>query len=221
MSDPPQVHAMDGEHLADTRLGVYSTSRRCYELMAEVCTSESATLETGCGISTVLLTRIGTTHTSVVGFGTEADRMRQHLDSRAVVHDRTTFSIGWSDEVLPRLPDTPLDLVLIDGGHGFPTPIIDWYYSAGRLRQGGLLVIDDVHLPAVEMLVGILDKDPRWTTVESGGKWVAFRRESTGALREDWFRQPHLQIRRPLVQRARIALGRVRQAAMRSGESKL
>jgi precorrin-6B methylase 2 len=220
MSDPPQVHAMDGEHLADTRLGVYSTSRRCYELMAEFCTPESVTLETGCGISTVLLTTIGATHTSVVGFATESDRMRKHLDARGIVHDRTTFAIGWSDEILPTLAETPLDLVLIDGGHGFPTPIIDWYYAAGRLRQGGLLIIDDVNLPAVAMLVETLDKDPRWTTVESDGKWVALRRESEGGLREDWFRQPYLQVRRPLVQRTRIALGRVRQAVTGRGESK-
>ena len=53
-----------------------------------------------------------------------------------------------------QLPPEPLDFVLIDGGHGFPTPMLDWFYGAGRLRRGGVAVFDDVQLPAVAMLVG-------------------------------------------------------------------
>ena len=43
-----------------------------------------------------------------------------------------------SDEVLVRQDpyDRPLDVVFVDGGHGFPVPMIDWFYGAGRLRRG-------------------------------------------------------------------------------------
>lgn len=209
MLHPPMVHALDGEHIADTRLTVYSTARRCYELIAEFCTPDSVTLETGCGLSTALLGLIGSSHTSVVAYASEAERLLKHMQEQSIPTDSVTFAHGWSDEVLPRMEPTPLDLVFIDGGHGFPTPILDWYYAGGRLRVGGLLILDDVSLPAVALLVDVLKQDPRWRTVEGDGKWLALERLAGGSLREDWFRQPHLKPARSL--RRRIS-GRLRRA---------
>ena len=88
--------------------------------------------------------------------------------------------------------------------HGFPTPMIDWYYTAGRLRRGGLLVVDDVHLPAVAMLVGVLDRDDRWRPIRRTKKWVAYERAADGPLREDWYQQsfvPEWGLPRPLARR--------------------
>jgi hypothetical protein len=104
---------------------------------------------------------------------------------------------------LPKVGDTtmrarlqsgpPLDLVLVDGGHGFPTPILDWYYGAGRLRQGGVVIVDDLQLRQVRLgLMEFLDADLRWERVESTGKWAAYRRLTTGNLREEWRDQAFL-----------------------------
>jgi hypothetical protein len=80
--------------------------------------------------------------------------------------------------------------VLIDGSHGFPAPVIDWYYGAGRLRRGGVVVVDDLELPAVRVLVDFLERDPRWRSIRHTEKWAAYERQSEGSLTEEWVDQP-------------------------------
>ncbi len=189
LRDPPQVHVYDDAPPAPG--GVWSTDVDCYEFLARHCPPGTRTLETGLGTSTVLFALWGATHTCVINSKGEADRCRAYLESRSIPHDNVEFAIGDSDEVMPRLPGTEVDLFLIDGGHGYPLPVIDWYYGASRLRRGGIVVIDDLQLPQVsDALVAFLDRDPRWVPVARTRKWAAFRRESEGSLREEWTRQP-------------------------------
>jgi hypothetical protein len=179
-ADLPQVHT----ELGNPEGGVWRTDRPCYEFIADRCEPRWRTLETGLGLSTMLFVLIATEHTCVAPWKSEIEKLLLHCRERQIATDRLTVIQGFSDDVLPTLPQKELDLVLIDGGHGFPTPMIDWYYSAGRLRQGGVLVIDDVHLPAVRLLLGYLDADPRWISTVKKPKWVAYERASQGPLRE-------------------------------------
>lgn len=183
--DLPQVH----KELGNPEGGVWRTDRSCYELIAAHCDQHSRTLETGLGLSTMLFVRLGTLHTCIAPWKTEVDSLLRHCHERKISTERLTLIQGFSDEILPTLPRTELDLVLIDGGHGFPTPIIDWYYGAGRLRKGGILVIDDIHLPAVRLVLDFLNADPRWTSMESTKKWVAYQRASSGSLQEEHSKQ--------------------------------
>ena len=184
-SDLPQVHT----ELGNPEGGVWRTEQSCYELIAAHCNQHSRTLETGLGLSTLLFIRLGTLHTCIAPWKTEVDNLLSHCRDRQIATDRLTVIQGFSDEVLPTLPRTDLDLVLIDGGHGFPTPIIDWYYGAGRLREGGILVIDDVHLPAVQLLLDFLNADPRWRLMESTPKWIAYERTKKNSLHEEHDKQ--------------------------------
>jgi hypothetical protein len=105
-----------------------------------------ATLETGAGLSTIVFAAGGTEHESVTPSADEAERIR----------------IGPSHEVLPRWQPRPLDLVLLDGAHGFPYPIIDWWHLAPHLKAGGLLVLDDAYMGAVRRLLEFLRSRPSW-----------------------------------------------------------
>jgi hypothetical protein len=180
-ADPPLVHTrvgVDGGYL-------WSTSRDCYEFMAELCPRGARTLETGLGMSTVLFARWGCQHTCVVPSQEEVDRCVAYLDERGIGRERVTFEVGYSEQVLPRLDPRPLDLVLVDGAHGFPMAIVDFFYTAGRLVEGGVLVLDDLQLPSVRLgLLDFLDRDPRWGLERREFKWGAWRRLSAGALAE-------------------------------------
>jgi hypothetical protein len=186
MGDPPQLHPR-------APAGVFWTDPACYDFIGECLSPDARTLETGCGVSTVLFALWAGSHTCVVHAERQAQLCRLYLDERGIAHQHVRFEVGASEEVLPALALEELDLVLVDGGHGFPTPILDWYYGAGHLRAGGVVVLDDVQLPSVRLgLMDFLDADPRWEPVRHTPKWAAFRRLSSGSLREDWTQQDFL-----------------------------
>jgi len=190
LADPPLVHrssatASFGSH-------VWATEDGCYRFLASAVGAGDRTLETGLGVSTAIFAARGAAHTCVVPHREQVDLLRAYCEQKGIALDRVEFSVGWSEQVLPTLERSELDLVFIDGGHGFPTPMIDWFYGAGRLRSHGTVVIDDLQCPAVEMLTGVLRSDARWAPIGGTAKWAAFERLSAGPLREEWIDQPHL-----------------------------
>jgi predicted O-methyltransferase YrrM len=193
MADPPVVHYLTYEDLQSRRLtGVHSTEGACYRFLATMCERGSRTLETGAGISTVLFAAWGCEHRCVTPAQVEVDALVAYCREHCVPTDSVRFEVGPSEVVLARDDpgEPPLDVVFVDGGHGFPIPMIDWFYGAARLRKGGVLVIDDVHLPAVKILRSFLDLDPRWDRLERTSKWAAYERLGEGPLGEDWYDQP-------------------------------
>jgi predicted O-methyltransferase YrrM len=187
LADPPNVH------ISPTAVsGVWSTSETCYRFMAEHV-GAGRTLETGLGVSTVLFAKWGCRHTCVVYDQDEVDRLTAYLKRREIPADGLDFRVGTSDQVLPRLNCRDIDLMLIDGRHGWPTAIIDWYYGAAGLVSGGIVVIDDTKLRQVSLgLIRYLDRDPRWERLERRNKWSAYRRLTVGSLSEEWREQMFL-----------------------------
>jgi predicted O-methyltransferase YrrM len=226
LATPPAVHHMSYEDcLNDLPVsGVWSTEESCYRFLAEQCQPGNHTLETGSGVSTILFAAWGAVHTCVTPGPEEAEAVIAYCKSQGISTDSLTIEVAYSDDALPRFTSGPaLDMVLIDGSHGFPAPIIDWYYGAGRLRGGGLLVVDDLQLPAVRILKDFLDRDPRWNSIRQTSKWAAYRRGGEGTLNEDWFMQPFYTLPEAAwrkgvsrVERtARRILGPVKRTAMR------
>jgi hypothetical protein len=116
--------------------------------------------------------------------------IREYLRERSISDDSLTFDLRPSETALPAMTmDGELDLVLIDGCHGFPVPIIDWFYTAGRLASGGMMIVDDAHLPQVSALTDFLDADPRWRLVVASSKWRSYERLSSGPVAEEWTSQ--------------------------------
>lgn len=187
LADPPRVHE---ELHAPPDLGVWLTERECYELIADRCGPASRTLETGLGVSTALFLALGTEHTCVVPSEAQVDVLCRYCEVRGIPTNRLHVELGRSEDVLPDLDVTALDLFLIDGSHGFPMPMIDWFYGARLLGRGGVVVLDDRQLPAVSAVVQYLDADPRWRDVGRAAKWAAFERIGAGPLGEDWYDQP-------------------------------
>jgi hypothetical protein len=181
LADLPQVHLHEPS-------GVSFTDRDCYELLAAHCPPGARTLETGLGMSTLLFAMWGTEHICVAPNEDEVRRWQEHCRSRGIRAAGVRFEIARSDEALPRLEVNHLDAVLVDGLHGFPTPIIDWYYAGSWLRRDGIIILDDVQLPHVRLgLLSFLNKDPRWDRLAETNKWVAYRKlRDEGSLSETW-----------------------------------
>jgi hypothetical protein len=181
-------------------------------------------------MSTVLFAAWGAQHRCVTPGEAEAAAVIAYCEREGISTDGLTIDVAYSDAVLPSLDpnDPPLDIVLIDGSHGFPAPLIDWYFGAGRLRRGGVVVVDDLQLPAVGILTDYLDRDPRWQSVRRTSKWAAYQRCSDGPLTEDWFLQPFYtqdqvgwrRHARRLESKARRTLGPVKRAFLRSAEKR-
>ena len=185
LNDPPLVHRQEQ--------GVWCTEVSAYEFMADHATPEARTLETGLGVSTVLFTIWGTAHTCIVPSQNEVDNCRRYLDGRGISHERTEFIVGSSTDVLPGMQQE-VDFFLIDGCHGWPAPIIDWFYGAAMLRKGGILLLDDINLTSVSLgLSTFLRGDPRWSSVRRTAKWSGYRRECSGPLTEEFSCQPFLR----------------------------
>ncbi|HEX4490321.1 MAG TPA: class I SAM-dependent methyltransferase [Acidimicrobiia bacterium] len=189
LADPPAVHAMAAG--PDPEIGLWGTDRECYALIAETVRPGMHTLETGSGLSTVIFAATGADHTCVTPSADEAARILAYCERQDVSTDALRFELGASDEVLPRLAGgPPLDVVFVDGNHGYPTPMIDWFYAASRLVPGGLLILDDIPLPAVAHLCAFIERDPRFSVHRRTAKWIAYRTVAGGSLRQDWFEQP-------------------------------
>ena len=137
----------------------------------------TATLETGSGASTLVFAAGGADHVSVTPAADEEDRFRAECQRRGIDGSRVSFRIGLSHEVLPALEPRALDLVLIDGAHGFPYPVLDWWHVASRLKVGGRLLVDDAYMPPVRALVDGLRAQPQWEVEPAASFRTAVVRE--------------------------------------------
>jgi methyltransferase family protein len=154
------------------------------------------TVETGAGLSTVVFALRGADHVSVTPAAGEVERIRAYCASRDIDLSGVRFAVGRSEDILPGLSLAALDLVLIDGGHGFPTPFVDWCYTAERLRVGGLLVIDDIHLWTGRVLRDFLAEEPGWAMrAEFPMRAAVFEKTAPMPALPEWFAQPFVRRR--------------------------
>lgn len=170
-------------------------------------------LETGCGYSTVVLAAAGCDLVTVAPSPHERRAIAAWCGDAGISLERTRWEEATSETTLPGLGLGPLDLVLIDGAHAFPIPFVDWLYGAGALRPGGIVVVDDVNLPAPGMLRDFLVTDrPRWRVHAEIGNCVMFRRIGDAPLvgPGDWQDQAWNPASRSTVTRVGAVAARAR-----------
>jgi len=182
-------------------------------LIAQQVDERSTTLETGAGWSTVTFASAGSKHTTVVPFAAEAKAIKRYCAENGIDTDQIDFYTQPSQRVLPGLEPTALDLVLIDGSHAFPSPQIDWFYTAFRLKVGGVLIVDDTHLWTGNVLKQFLRAEPEWRLRNDvPGKSAVFVKEAETDEHKNWDRQPYVLRRSRPLQLAMRARGAVRLA---------
>ncbi len=178
-ASPPGLHGAGDEY--------WGLAWPALEWLEDAVQPGMQTLETGSGASTLVFAARGAEHEAVTPSADEEERFREECKRRGIDASRVRFTIGLSHDVLPRLAARELDLALLDGAHGFPYPVLDWWYIAPQLKVGGRLLIDDAYMPPVRVLVDALRAQPAWEVGESVGyRTVVVRKLAEGLPPFDW-----------------------------------
>jgi hypothetical protein len=169
---PPNLHG---------RNEFWGLAWEALEWLEENVEQGMTTLETGAGASTIIFAARGAVHEAVTPDADEEQRIRRACTERGIDDTHVTFHIGTSEDVLPALDGPQLDLVLVDGAHGFPYPILDWWYLSPRLKEGGRMLLDDAYLPPVAAIVDFVRASDAWDLEAP----VSFRTACIRKLRDE------------------------------------
>ena len=158
------------------------------------------TLETGCGYSTIVFAAWECRHEVASPLHEEHAAINDWCREHGVPVESVQYHVGLSQRILPALPATPLDLVLIDGDHAVPAPLIDYYYTADRLVKGGLMLIDDTQLRSVQQLCEFLNAErERWEFVDEVVRTRVYRKRVDGTVAEGVHFQQQPFVAKPLA----------------------
>jgi hypothetical protein len=92
---------------------------------------------------------------------------RDHIEFVEGPTQRTLLAYSFSE---------PLDFVLIDGPHGYPFPELEYWVFYRHIRTGGILVVDDIHIPTIHSMFQFLREESMFELVEVVGTTAFFRR---------------------------------------------
>jgi predicted O-methyltransferase YrrM len=195
LNNPPSLHESDGKPIT------YTLSNEALSFIDEHIDSESKTLETGAGVSTVLFALKGTQHTCIVPDQAQVQRIKEFCNQNQISTEKIDFRIDGSENVLPQLRPAGLDLVLIDGCHGFPAPFIDWYYAGSGLKANGVLIVDDTQLWTGDVLKQFLLAEPEWKhECDIRSRTSVFKKLKECDLLKEWPLQPYTLLHSKLAE---------------------
>jgi predicted O-methyltransferase YrrM len=192
----------------------YGVSLALCRFLDATVTPAAVTLETGAGLSTIVILRRGAArHISVTPYPGEFDAIRTYCASVGIPtaswEPVTASSLDW----LPSAALPPLDLVLIDGAHAFPAPFIDWCYTAESLKVGGLMVVDDLQLVTGRILADFMRADAKWDQVHRDQRFAVYRKRVHPVRDErDWLAQAWVADSNPVATVRVVRAGPVRLA---------
>jgi predicted O-methyltransferase YrrM len=100
-----------------------------------------------------------------------------------------------SQIVLPKLcsENRRFDLAFVDGNHRFDAVFVDLYFLGRLVRPGGVIFLDDYHLPGIARAASFFQVNLGWTLEESSAAvdrhhWAVLRTSSTPDTRPfDYF----------------------------------
>ena len=134
------------------------------------------TVETGSGSSTIFFSHLSASH---ITFSVDDGRSISQVWKSSLFRPSAVRLVeGPTQLTMPSFVfEDPIDVALIDGPHGYPFPDLEYYYIYPHVRTGGLLVVDDVHIPTIRNLFKFLREDAMWDLVEVvRGRTAIFRR---------------------------------------------
>ena len=127
----------------------------------------SFTAETGCGRSTILFSNLASDHT--VFCLDDTDQAGSSVDycrnSAFFNSDHVSWVFGPTQQtLLHHSHPGNYDCVLIDGPHGYPFPDLEYFFFYPLVKQGGLLIVDDVQIATIGQLAVFLQENDSRTS---------------------------------------------------------
>lgn len=162
--------------------------------------------ETGAGKSTLLLSHLSGRHTV---FALDCGGSLSAVCASPLFKGENVHLVeGPTQKTLPQHVFTDkLQLVLIDGPHGYPFPELEYWHFYPHIEQGGLLIIDDVHIPTIHNLFTFLRDDEMFELLEVVGTTAIFRRTAAPLFDpcgDAWWKQGYNKKRFPATLRQKI-----------------
>jgi predicted O-methyltransferase YrrM len=184
---PPHVH--------DKRTRTWGIHPDLATFLNEVVTRGQSTLETGSGLSTlVILRKQVASHIAIAPVADEFEVLRSFCRENGIDAGPLRSVDQPSQRYLPGAQLPELDVVLIDGDHSFPAPFIDWYYTADRLKVGGLMIVDDTDIATGLILIDFMRADAKWSEVwrHRSGRFAVYRKVAHPINEFAWWSQKYL-----------------------------
>src|SRR5262245_29107673 len=128
VANPPKLHERAGELISNWRID----DTTCFELDQHLAPGIK-TLETGAGLSTILFAANRCQHTCIVPDQPLIDRIAEYCRANHIGTDNIDFVVSSSTDAIYSMP-SGYDLILIDGTHGFPAALVDFYYATKMLK---------------------------------------------------------------------------------------
>lgn len=206
VAHPPIVHGGQA---------TFGISPALCRFIDESLTPDAVTLETGTGLSTLVILRHGVArHISVTPYSNELEAIRTYCATVKIPTDAWQAVTGSSLDWLPSATLPSLDLVLIDGAHAFPAPFVDWCYTSESVKIGGLMVVDDLQLVTPRILADFMRADQRWAEVRRDHRFAVYRK-LVHPLRDerDWLAQAWVTGSNPVAAVRVIRAGPLRRVA--------
>lgn len=151
------------------------------------------TIETGAGKSTLVFAQMGANHIAITPSESEIANIKKVAAANDIDLSKTTFYANFSQDILPKIMrEIEYDIVHIDGGHGFPIPQIDFFFTAPSLKIGGKMVIDDVDLWTGSIIVDFLRKEKGWKIDEIMRGRTAIITKTEPYIAREWCHQPYV-----------------------------
>jgi len=162
-----------------------------------------ASAETGTGKSTLLFSHCSERHTVFAQDDRgQGDSLVRVQESPLLRRDAVRFVVGATQRTLPaHVFDRSLDVVMLDGPHGYPFPELEYYYLYQHLAEGALLIVDDIHIPTVFNLFAFLREDAMFHVIEVVETTAFFVRTSApmfDPLADGWWLQQYNERRFPV-----------------------
>jgi Methyltransferase domain len=161
-------------------------------------------VETGCGKSTILFSHLSQRHmvfavddsvhkNGSLPFVRQCPLFQTHI---------VKFVLGPTQKTLPQYTfPAGIDLALIDGPHGYPFPDLEYFYIYPHLREGALLIVDDLHIPTIARMYEILKEDAMFDELHVEDHTGFLRRTAAPAFpptEDRWNEQNYNAVRFPI-----------------------